>query len=175
MREFTDGGQLRMLTRSTTKAGRQLVVAFDEQDGLCFYCDRKCWLPWEGGGGPGREPGLMATREHLIRTADGGNNTAENIAMACFYCNSRRGQRAPEEWIAERGGEPPADTDGCVTYGSILGKTFDFDAKAHAQSVARSRKKSRKRPARPNRDQKVIQSVQAAVAKLDAHKAERGR
>lgn len=37
----------------------------------------------------------MATREHLIRVADGGKN-GDNIDLACLFCNTTRGERTPQ-------------------------------------------------------------------------------
>jgi hypothetical protein len=68
----------------------------------------------------------MATREHLKRKAEGGKDGIQNLAMACLECNGKRDDRAPEVWIAERGGELPGDADGCTRLGSYLRQTYDF-------------------------------------------------
>lgn len=105
---------------------RFLRSIFEEQEGECIYCDGKCWLPWVPVAERGA-PGRMATREHLVRRADGGNNSLENIAMACADCNSLRNEYTPREWIAMRGGELPTDDDGCIKFGDhALTRTPDF-------------------------------------------------
>lgn len=79
---------------------------YDQQGGRCFYCDRPCWLRdveskpqarlrlgLSVGGAAGSRKALgarMATYEHLQRKIDGGRRD-QNLAMACFDCNSCRG------------------------------------------------------------------------------------
>lgn len=61
---------------------------FVRQKGLCCYCERKMRLL--KGYAKTLEPD-RATREHLQRKSDGGSNANDNIAAACFECNSGRG------------------------------------------------------------------------------------
>jgi 5-methylcytosine-specific restriction endonuclease McrA len=61
------------------------------QGGECCYCGRMTRLypePW-GLGAPA--PADFATLEHLRRKVDGGTNHPDNVAIACFECNSNRG------------------------------------------------------------------------------------
>lgn len=66
------------------------------QAGRCYYCNHPTWI---------RDAGVFATQygltihqshffrqtaEHLLPRGNGGNDTAKNIVMACFFCNSRR-------------------------------------------------------------------------------------
>ena len=87
-------------------------LAHSVQD-RCYYCGCETWLPW---GRDGRTFNAMpigtkeevlarkafgwrkATREHLIRRCDGGSDDPCNIALACAYCNSHRGDAKPEIW-----------------------------------------------------------------------------
>ena len=84
------------------------------QRDLCLYCGCETWLPWDRR----REarlraawdmPGCrsmacqlafdfrMASVEHLRRRADGGDEAASNLAMACAYCNSTRHASEPSD------------------------------------------------------------------------------
>lgn len=151
-----------------------LLKAYYDQLGECFYCNRRAWLPWEDNSGDLR---LMATREHLVRQCDGGTDDDENIAMACADCNSRRGATPPSDWIESRSLNP---TDlGCVTIGSYLSPTYDFDAVAHfhvhenKQETARKRSYPKKRKPYPSHDERTMKAVQDAVSALDAWKARR--
>lgn len=45
-----------------------------------------------------------ATREHLIRRAEGGIRTKDNIVLACNECNSSRGTIPPNDWKEIRQG-----------------------------------------------------------------------
>jgi 5-methylcytosine-specific restriction endonuclease McrA len=53
-------------------------------DFRCQYCGRKLAL---------RE----LTYDHVVPRAQGGKTTWENIAMACYPCNGRKGHRRPEQ------------------------------------------------------------------------------
>lgn len=73
---------------------RELKAA--QQGGRCYYCGHPTWAA-----GPqrfARKHGLTArqvlwftqTAEHRIALCEGGTNAADNVVMACYYCNSRR-------------------------------------------------------------------------------------
>jgi hypothetical protein len=56
-----------------------------KQDGLwCHWCGVKC--------NPAQSPNCdtYPTEEHIIRRADGGHRTMENIVVACRKCNNSR-------------------------------------------------------------------------------------
>lgn len=55
-----------------------------EKTGVCAYC------------GSGHD----ITKDHVIPRSRGGANTPENIVWACRNCNSAKGDRTPEEWLA---------------------------------------------------------------------------
>lgn len=64
--------------------------ALYERDGYtCCYCG--CVVV---AGAHGRDTGAAATLDHLRPQALGGSNAAENLATACWTCNSSR-QDAP--------------------------------------------------------------------------------
>jgi 5-methylcytosine-specific restriction endonuclease McrA len=83
---------------STPAFQRQLRRKHQEQDGLCFYCEQPAWLPALKGPHPfseeyasnRRRAKTRATREHLVRRADGGTDDDSNIVMACARCNHER-------------------------------------------------------------------------------------
>lgn len=56
----------------------------------CAYCQRPM-LP-----GTATAP----TRDHMIPLSRGGLNVRANIVMACFKCNSVKGNMLPDEWAA---------------------------------------------------------------------------
>lgn len=53
-----------------------------ESGGICSYCGE-------------RSDDLTA--DHIIPLSRGGNHTLDNITVACRSCNSRKGERTPEE------------------------------------------------------------------------------
>ena len=55
----------------------------------CVYCDRG--LNYETAGGNGD---FDASFDHIIRLADGGSNTPENVVCACRRCNQRNAKRS---------------------------------------------------------------------------------
>ena len=51
---------------------------------LCLYCGRDC-------------PRAVLTRDHVVPLSKGGRDTWENVVSACFHCNSRKGDRTPQQ------------------------------------------------------------------------------
>jgi hypothetical protein len=96
----------RMSSKSRSKKkrrqrGRAFYALWHSQYGRCFYCEGETWFR-VGVLSPGTpkpkhfSPWARATKEHLVRRADGGPN-AGNIAMACFFCNTSRNARSVAE------------------------------------------------------------------------------
>lgn len=55
--------------------------------GRCQYCGTKCPLDGEG----------KFTYDHVIPAAMGGTRRWENIVVACYDCNQRKGGRTPDQ------------------------------------------------------------------------------
>ena len=51
---------------------------------LCLYCGRECHRP-------------QLTRDHVLPVSRGGRDVWENVVAACFQCNSRKGNRTPQQ------------------------------------------------------------------------------
>jgi len=51
---------------------------------LCLYCGRECHRP-------------QLTRDHVLPVSKGGRDVWENVVAACFQCNSRKGNRTPQQ------------------------------------------------------------------------------
>ena len=79
----------------------------------CVYCGCETWLPVSAAehayhvmpigtkaevDARKRHGWRKATREHLIRKCDGGSDDLCNLALACAFCNSHRGEHEPEIW-----------------------------------------------------------------------------
>jgi HNH endonuclease len=70
--------------------------AYEKQQGYCCYCNARMWI--NNLESFAREHGLTekqarlfkCTAEHLLAKQDGGGDAIENIAAACWFCNSRR-------------------------------------------------------------------------------------
>lgn len=77
------------------KIQRLRTLAFHAQAGRCCYCGLRMWLhcPSELGLRARSALPLQCTAEHLVAKQDGGKDVAENIAAACWLCNSRRHKR----------------------------------------------------------------------------------
>ncbi|MBI2275729.1 MAG: HNH endonuclease [Dechloromonas sp.] len=73
--------------------------AFDTQRGHCCYCGRSMWLENPKAFAKAHNYSsaqaklLRCTAEHLHARADGGGDSPENLAAACWYCNIKRHQR----------------------------------------------------------------------------------
>jgi len=51
---------------------------------LCMYCGRDFPRP-------------HLTRDHVLPVSKGGRDVWENVVAACFHCNSRKGNRTPQQ------------------------------------------------------------------------------
>jgi 5-methylcytosine-specific restriction endonuclease McrA len=60
------------------------------QRGKCCYCRRPMRV-WGKATPPGGLPKDAETIEHLHRLKDGGTHCRDNMALACFECNTGRG------------------------------------------------------------------------------------
>ncbi|MFJ7438060.1 HNH endonuclease [Methylorubrum thiocyanatum] len=76
----------------TANLKRLRIAAYIRQKNRCYWCGKTNLRR----GDPSGEwhPDTM-TAEHLVRRADGGQNTAENVVAACAQCNSGR-ERWPD-------------------------------------------------------------------------------
>ncbi|WP_394764667.1 HNH endonuclease [Stenotrophomonas sp.] len=57
---------------------------FARDQSLCMYCGREC-------------PRSSLTRDHVQPVSKGGRDIWENVVSACFHCNSRKGNRTPQQ------------------------------------------------------------------------------
>ena len=57
---------------------------FARDQHLCLYCGREC-------------PRSVLTRDHVHPVSRGGRDTWENVVSACYACNSRKGNRTPQQ------------------------------------------------------------------------------
>lgn len=62
-------------------ADREVLV------GKCIHCNRKLSLELDGA------PVTHATLEHIVPRTHGGTDELDNLAIACFGCNSGKGHR----------------------------------------------------------------------------------
>ena len=105
MSETESAAVTRRINRRRKRA-RTTQEQWEWQGKLCFYCDVETWL------NPGIDTSVvaipldrlktMATREHLIRLADDGPDTRENVVVACHECNSTRGETPWEDYLDEK-------------------------------------------------------------------------
>jgi len=61
------------------------------QGGKCCYCGVQMTRHPSGNMPKGGWPRTSETIEHLRRRADGGRATPDNVALACYECNTNRG------------------------------------------------------------------------------------
>lgn len=64
---------------------------FQEQDGLCFYCQQLMVLDVDTSGNP-----RLCTVDHVLPLSRGGDNSPENLVAACRACNQWKGNWYPE-------------------------------------------------------------------------------
>ena len=74
-------------------------LAYLNQQGLCWYCGKPMWLNDASrfakihGYSVPQAKLLECTAEHLCARSEGGSDSLENIAAACWYCNSKHHRR----------------------------------------------------------------------------------
>lgn len=66
----------------SAKRIRDLLI---EQNNCCYWCLEVFVKPYE--------------IEHIIPLSKGGDNSEENIALACKLCNAQKNNKLPEEWF----------------------------------------------------------------------------
>lgn len=71
---------------------------FNEQWGKCHWCDRRMTLDIR----PNPPFPNYATFDHVIAQAEGGSGRRENLRLACWECNQRRGAELSAKLRAER-------------------------------------------------------------------------
>ncbi|MCL4523984.1 MAG: HNH endonuclease [Acidobacteria bacterium] len=70
------------------KNERLRAAILRREQNACFYCLR----PMATG---------AAVFDHVVASAQGGDNTVRNIVACCFECNSRKGEKSAEEFLRE--------------------------------------------------------------------------
>lgn len=93
----------RAVRTSVSPLVRALVYARDGR--RCRYCGRD--MPAHPCSG---SHGAIAL-DHLLPVSRGGGNEADNLVVACMYCNSQKGSRTVEEYLAWLGGRAPAGVE----------------------------------------------------------------
>jgi 5-methylcytosine-specific restriction endonuclease McrA len=81
---------------SRKRIARNRAKAYENQSGRCCYCKSPMWAT--NSRAYARTYGLTrrearqfrSTAEHKLARRDGGPNTADNIAAACYRCNHER-------------------------------------------------------------------------------------
>jgi nicotinate-nucleotide adenylyltransferase len=92
---------------------RRLASMFEEQKGLCHYCNKPMELPVVGEGRQSRQPRNQATIEHLEDRYDKphGKYAVRGTVAACRRCNNQKAKQRnaerPIEDLWERSGRPP--------------------------------------------------------------------
>ncbi|SFH08786.1 hypothetical protein [Methylobacterium gossipiicola] len=90
---------------------KNLDRLFDAAAGVCCYCGCGTYMVRREPGpdamrrfGIPEVPGSarvlayrLASIERIVRHVDGGTYAADNIALACAFCNSHRGDASPED------------------------------------------------------------------------------
>ena len=64
--------------------------------GSCFYC----------GDGLGGTRHNARTRDHVVPRSRGGANRADNMVLACSWCNISKGSRLHHEWVNHLASQP---------------------------------------------------------------------
>ena len=71
----------------------QIEAMKAQQEGRCFYCDRRS---------------EFMEVDHFVPLSRGGSNWISNIVWACRNCNRRKTNKLPWEWRPDRFAAPSA-------------------------------------------------------------------
>lgn len=77
----------------TSTVHRQRSILMARHSGCCVWCGSKCILD----GNPNED--LFATRDHVVRLAEGGADNLSNMVLACRKCNNTR---HVEGWVPKK-------------------------------------------------------------------------
>jgi len=72
-------------SRATTEQINQLIK---DSDNICFWCDREI-------------PNGKMHLDHIYPLSRGGKDEINNLVVSCEYCNKRKANKPPEEWLNE--------------------------------------------------------------------------
>jgi len=70
-----------------TRLLRLRDAAFWRQNGKCYWCDVKMFLPTSN---RHQTSPFLCTGDHILERSKGGKTTRENIVAACKLCNDTR-------------------------------------------------------------------------------------
>jgi CRISPR/Cas system Type II protein with McrA/HNH and RuvC-like nuclease domain len=74
-------------------------ILYEQQEGCCDYCDRRCWIDRKThNGGYGFPKELRSTLDHVIPVSQNGSDDISNLVMACQECNDVRGAMDAERF-----------------------------------------------------------------------------
>ncbi len=71
---------------------RRKANIFARDGGRCVWCDRPV------------TPGVDASLDHVTPRSKGGDNTQQNLVLACVPCNQQRADRSAWDFLVERVG-----------------------------------------------------------------------
>lgn len=89
-------GRIYLKDSKKSVSRRKIAVMLSEsQNWKCCYCGEVMWHPKVGGYGPIE---LRATFDHVIAQVHGGSDSLDNLVMACWGCNTKRGHQSAWEF-----------------------------------------------------------------------------
>lgn len=75
----------RLLNAVGSHSAADLIQMYEDQDGLCAYCETPLFGSYEV--------------DHIVPLARGGSNDAENLAITCPDCNRSKGVKSVEDFM----------------------------------------------------------------------------
>lgn len=74
-------------------------LLFHKHKGECWYCYIPTVLMTHPPSGP--HPLDMATKDHRVPRSRGGKSHPSNYVLACFECNTKKGDRTEPEFLMQ--------------------------------------------------------------------------
>lgn len=90
--------EYRRRTRINKEQDKSITLQklFDKADGVCYICGKVCdWSDFQKVNGTFIIGGSYPTIDHVFPLSKGGTHTWDNVRLACFICNTKKGNRCP--------------------------------------------------------------------------------
>ena len=89
------GRREKRLQKAETDGAVKIKAVYERDNGICYICGRKCDFNDWGVSKIGRwtAGSTYPTIDHVVPISKGGNDTLDNVRLACWKCNMSKGAK----------------------------------------------------------------------------------